>query len=67
VSKALKLVGGDKVRETAKFVAMIDKFFDALNVSNFTSGRRKRKPFQNPYRSADDFRVAVSKIRWPMI
>ena len=47
VSKALKLVGGDNVSETAKFVAMMDKFFDTLNVSNFTTGKQKRKPFQN--------------------
>ena len=61
MSKALKLVGGERVSETVKFVAMNDKFFDALNVSNFTSGKRKRKPFQNPYRLADDFRLVVSK------
>ena len=60
VSKALTLVGGEKVKETAKFVAIMDKFFDALNASNFTSGKRKRKPFQDPYRSSQDFRLVVS-------
>ena len=61
VSKALTLLGGAKVSETARFASMMDKFFDALNASNFTNGKHKRKPFQNPYRSADDFRIAVSR------
>ena len=39
VSKALSLVGGESAKETAKFVAMMDKFFDTLNVTNFTSGK----------------------------
>lgn len=60
VSTALKLTGGDEAIETVKFVALFDKFFDLLNVSNFTNGTRKRKPFRHPYRHADDFRLAVS-------
>ena len=36
VSKALTLVGGEETSETAKFTSMLDKFFDALNVTNFT-------------------------------
>ena len=38
VSKALVLTGGQEAQETAKFVALMDKFFDILNVSNFTNG-----------------------------
>ena len=60
MSQALTLVGGENVIETAKFVSMMDKYFDTLNVSNFTSGKQKRKPFQNPFRSPDDFRLVVS-------
>jgi hypothetical protein len=30
-------------------VEMMEKFFDVLSVSNFTEGKHKRKPFQNPY------------------
>ena len=56
VSKALVLTGGPEAQGTAKFVAMIDKFFDILNVSNFTNGTRNRKPFQHPYRHSDDAR-----------
>eukprot|EP00731_Ephydatia_muelleri_P011895 Em0006g789a len=57
VAKALVLSGDPAVQETAKFVTMFDKFFDALNVSNYTSGVNKRKVFQQPYRSGDDFRL----------
>ena len=61
VAKALLVLSGDPaVQETAKFVTMFDKFFDALNVSNYTSGVNKRKVFQQPYRSGDDFRLKVS-------
>lgn len=59
VSKALQMTGGPEVQETAKFVLMFDKFFDALNVGNFSSGRHHRKPFQAPYYSETDFRLAV--------
>ena len=60
VSKALVLTGEQEAQETAKFVALIDKFFDILNVSNFTNGTRNRKPFQHPYRHGDDARLTVS-------
>ena len=60
VCKALTLIEGETVKETVKFVTMMDKYFDALNVSNLTNGKHKRKPFQNPYQSADDFRLVVS-------
>ena len=32
VSKALVFTGGSPVEETAKFVDLMDKFFDCLNV-----------------------------------
>lgn len=60
VSNALKLTGGDEAVETMKFVAIFDKFFDLLNITNFTNGTRKKKRFQHPYRRADDFRLDVS-------
>ena len=55
VSKALEMTGGKDAQETAKFVGMFDKFFDCLN--SFTKGKHSRKAFQNPYRSAIDFRL----------
>ena len=60
MSKALELIGGPDVEETVKFTAIFDQFFDALNVSNFTDGVHKRKPFKLPYRSKDDFCLKVS-------
>lgn len=59
VSKALRLTGGAEAEETAQLLSNMDKFFDCLNVNNFTSGTRQRKPFQFPYHSGDDFRLKV--------
>ena len=59
VSKALKLTQGNRANGTARLIEM-DKFFDTHNVSNFTEGKHKRKPFQNPHRSDSDFRLTVS-------
>ena len=43
VSKAVFLTGGEEATETATFVAMVDKFFDCLNVHNYTHGIHSRK------------------------
>ena len=59
MSKALTLYGGEAAQETAHFVDIFDKFFDCLNVGNFTDGKRQRKAFQNPYYSGNDFRLQV--------
>ena len=64
VSKALRLTGGEEVSETAHFVSMVDRFFDCLNVNSFTSGKFKRKAFQDPYRSEQDFRLKVKVYVW---
>lgn len=55
----MEQTGGDEVSETIKFVHNMDKFFDCLNVSNFTSGYHKRKVYQNPYTSKNDFCLKV--------
>ena len=52
VHKALVATGGEAAQETARFVLMMDRFFGCVNVSSFNQGKLKRKPFQNPYRSA---------------
>ena len=62
VSKALEQSGGEEASETARFVSMVDKFFDCFNVSNFDSGKKKRKPFQDPYCSPHDKRLEVNII-----
>ena len=53
------MTGGAEVKETAKFVAMMDKFFDSVNVTSLGAGKQQRKPFQDPYRSSSDFRLKV--------
>ena len=59
VSDALFLFGGPEAEETAIFVKMFDEWFDAVNVCNFSDGQYQRKPFKNPYRSGEDFRLKV--------
>lgn len=56
---AIKVHLTDEARETAVFVDMFDKFFDLLNVTNYTKCITKRKEFQAPYRQANDFRMEV--------
>ena len=46
---------GEDACETANFVEKMDRFFDCFNVSSFTAGKEKRKPFLAPYRSSNDF------------
>ena len=60
VSKALLLTGAEEAEQTAKFCDMFNKFFDCLNVSNFTAGQRSRNAFKSPYRKGkEDFRLKV--------
>ena len=58
----MKMSGNPDVQQTAEFAAVFDKFFDVMNVTNFTNGKKKRKAFQAPYRSATDFRIKVKFI-----
>lgn len=64
VSKALKLTGGMEATETARFVEMMDKFFDTMNVRNYTQGVHKRKRFQMPYTTSKDMRLRVCDCRF---
>ena len=59
VSKALRLTGGEGAAGTALFIEMVDKMFDCLNVSTLSKGKLKHKPFVQPYRSSNDFRLKV--------
>ena len=65
VSCGLVSIGGRAAVETAKFVSLMDKFFDILNVTNFTDGTKTRKRFKHPFRHKDDFRLAVSTFVKP--
>ena len=40
--------------ETAKFIALVDKFFDCMNSRSLNEAERKRKPFLALYKSIDD-------------
>ena len=42
---------------------MVDKFFDCLNVHNYTHGIHSRKVNQMPYTTAKDRRVKVGLLR----
>ena len=46
-------------KETSRFAGIFDKFFDALNVSNFSNGAKRRKQFSHPYHSGDDEHLEV--------
>ena len=55
---------GSEAEETARFADYFDKFFDAVNVSNFVSGKEQRKPFKDPYRSGSDFQLKVTMFKY---
>ena len=59
VYTAMLLDNDPETVETRQFVCMFDRFFDCLNVCNFTNGKLNRKIFQQPYRSSSDFRLKV--------
>ena len=60
MSKAIKLQGGPNSFETAYFIEKMNNFFDCLNVSSYSAGKRSRNAFQQPYLSPNDFRLDVS-------
>jgi len=62
IAHAPEFSGGSEVSETVKFVHMMNKCFDCLNVNNFWSGKKQRKCSQDPYRSANDFHFKVSSF-----
>ena len=61
VSNALILSGKGTVSETAKFVDMMNNFFDCFNVSDPDLGNLKRNNFQKPW-VRNDFRVKVGAL-----
>ena len=56
---SILLLRMEEASVTAQFCHMMDRFFDCLNVRNYASGIKSRKPFQMPYRSGDDERLKV--------
>ena len=64
VAKAIKFHWGDEAAGTIKFIEMMDKLFDCLNVNTLSAGKKQRKPFQQPYEKSDcdDIRVKVLRM-----
>lgn len=60
IANALEYYETSVSSETQKFVRIMDKFFDCLNVRNLTEYIRKRKPNLKPYTDASDPRLKVS-------
>lgn len=50
--------GREDTESTIKFVGMMDRVFDCLNVSNFNKGRYENKEL-DPYTSPGDWRFKV--------
>jgi hypothetical protein len=59
VANALEMLYGDNISETVKFLRVMNRFFDCINVRNLFEGRNKRNPDLNSYRSTDD-----DRLRW---
>ena len=63
MSDALSVFDGPEAEEIAIFIDMFDKWFDTMNVCNFTDGQYQCKSFKKPYSSSDtgeeDFRLKV--------
>lgn len=62
MSKALSYYGDPRTEETAKFVFMMDTFFDCLNGRSKTAHIRFRKPNLKPYTETSDERLDVSHV-----
>ena len=64
VAAVMRAYGQDEMQETANFLALMDRFFDCLNVRSEKEGARKRKPDLLPFTDVDDkrFEVQTSQI-----
>ena len=62
VAKAFPLTGGPEVEESARFVETFDKFFDALNVNNFSVGHIERDKQRECSRSRKSGNWIITKL-----
>ena len=62
VGSILTAYGGPEVQETARFVLLMDRLFDCLNVRALEEGNHKLKPDLMPYTSVTDPRFQVMLI-----
>ena len=57
VGSALSFAYGDAVEETAKFVLLLNRWFDMMNTKNLNEGRQKRNPDLEPFTDINDIRL----------
>ena len=62
MKNGLSYFGDPATKETERFVAMFDKWFDCLNVRNFEEWKNKLKPDRKPYSDPNDPRLKVITI-----
>ncbi len=62
VADAFSYEANSNLRETERFVRLFDRFFDCMNVRNFTEAIYQRKPDLRPYRRSDDPRLSVCSV-----
>ena len=60
MSDALAYFKNPETEEFQRFIVMMDRFFDCLNVRSMHECTLKRKPDLQPYFSPDDTRFDVS-------
>ena len=60
VTKEMQKFGWEDVLETAKFIEMVNKLFDCMNMSFCLKESIVKKPFLNTYHNSDDFPIKVS-------
>ncbi|KAK7112467.1 hypothetical protein V1264_011920 [Littorina saxatilis] len=54
VGRVMQTYGKPEVQETAKFVLLMDRFFDCLNTRHLKEGERKLKPDLDAYTDVND-------------
>ena len=57
VASALEQKYGDYVGETVKFIQIVNKWFDFVNVKNLQEHATNRNPHLKPFTSANDWRL----------
>ena len=66
VACAMEVLGDESMSETIRFVRNFDRWFDCLNVSSLSEGKRSLKKDLYPYRTPADTRFDVSCCGWLM-
>ena len=62
MANAVEVMGDPAMSETVRFIRLFDHWFDCLNVSSLSEGRRSLKKDLYPYRSPADTRFDVSVV-----